>query len=250
VVSDKPLAADLPSAARLAERARTLPGRAVVVFQWRTHPALRRLRELCASGGLGTFIRADLEFHHDFLSGPATRWPWRHQRAAAGAGALGDQGVHLFDLLGWLVPARWSVSAGTASIVWPRRASGQGFVECETEDVAEVLLDGDGGRARARVLVCRVSAGFRELRVRIQGTTGSAEVHADPDDGSARLRVFGAEPSERVFGPQPMNPYLDLLGDPGSPAIAGFDAGYAAQDLLDQSLRTTKHCFTPIKEFR
>jgi predicted dehydrogenase len=256
VVTDKPLAADLATAARLAGDARARQGRAAVVFQWRTHPALRRLRDVCASGRLGAVVRIDLEFHHDFLSGPSTRWPWRHQRAAAGAGALGDQGVHLFDLLGWLTPGPWSVSAGTASIVWPRRRSGQDLVACETEDVAEVLLRRPGTvtEAHARVLVSRVSTGFRELRARVQGTVGGAEVRADPEDGSARLRIFGAEPSRHEYGPTSMNPYTEVLTEPASPAIAGFAAGHAAQALLEQALSTIqKSSFQksslPTKEF-
>ncbi|GLZ37115.1 hypothetical protein Acsp05_07400 [Actinokineospora sp. NBRC 105648] len=243
VVSDKPLAHDLPTAARLAEAAAGHPGRAAVSFQWRANRALRVLRELCARGELGELVHLDLDFRHDFLAGPRTAWPWRHRWETAGAGALGDQGVHLFDLLAWLAPGSWAVTAGTASVVWPRRSHGPDQVACETDDVAEVLLGRDDGAARARVFVSRVSTGERALRVRVQGADGSAEVSANPDDGSATLRRHPAG-SSTDFGPDPMNPYPGLLSGDDPVTVADFTAGHAAQALVEQALRAG--CDKPI----
>jgi predicted dehydrogenase len=249
VVTDKPLAGDLPAARRLVARAAQAPGRAVVTFQWRLNPAFDRLRETVERGELGTVIRADLEFHHDFLAGPSTAWPWRHRRDEAGAGALGDQGVHLFDLLRWVVPGQWSVCGGTASVVWPQRSHESGAVSCETEDVAEVLL-ADSGAATGRVLVSRVSIGDRSLRMRVLGTAGSAVVTASADDASAVLTVFSAarnSPERIEFGPNAMNPYKVMVAevdrrDPFS-RLADFSDGCAAQIFLDEAI--SKGCGKP-----
>jgi predicted dehydrogenase len=242
VVSDKPLADGVVGARRLVEAAAKAPGRAYVTFQWRVNPALRRLHRLSAEGALGKILRLDLEFVHDFLAEPTTRWPWRHRRAAAGAGALGDQGVHLFDLLRWLSPGEWCVTGGRAAAAWPRRGAEGSTIVCETEDLAWVDLARAHGPTTASVFVSRVATGCRRLRVDVQGTEGMASVSADPDTGECALTAFpkGGLPTRWQFGPTPMNPYRAILaGQNGaSPpeCAAGFADGLAAQLLLDEAL--------------
>ncbi|WP_337832957.1 Gfo/Idh/MocA family protein [Pseudonocardia sp. TMWB2A] len=236
VVSDKPLTTDVASAERLVERARSAGAVTAVTFQWRANPALRELRSIVLSGHLGDVLHVDLEAQHDFLAGPTTAWPWRHRWETASAGALADQGVHLFDQLQWLVPGNWSVTAGAAVVAFDQRSSIDGTVECHTEDVAEVLLASD--HSQARVFVSRVSAGHRVVRVRVLGTRGQATVSASPDDGSAVLDTIldGVANGGTRFGPSSMNPYAALFGLDGS-STADFAAGLTAQVLLDDALR-------------
>ncbi|GGM53962.1 oxidoreductase [Longimycelium tulufanense] len=239
VVTDKPLAADARTARALAARAGG--ARAAVTFQWRENPALRRLRDLVSQGDLGTVLRADLEFHHDFLAGPGTEWPWRHRRAEAGAGALGDQGVHLFDLLRWLVPGEWAVHAATSTIAFGERASAAGPISAETEDIAEVLLGEATTGCPARVLVSRVSAGLHAIRVLVQGERATAVVTASPDDGRATLTEYGSDaPRGTEFPAHPMNPYPRILDawqtGVRSPEVATFGDGLAAQLLVERAL--------------
>lgn len=242
VVSDKPLAADIAAARRLAALAKGNAGRAAVTFQWRTHPALRQLRERCLAGEFGTIQHLDLEFHHDFLAGPATAWPWRHAAAAAGAGTLGDQGIHLLDLVRWLVPGSWEVEAARTSVTWPVRESSSGPVTAQTEDMAEVWLDDRAGSRTARVFTSRVSTGFREVRVLVQGSEGAAIAAISPDDGSGGVRFrAGAVPGHSEFGPTDMNPYQSILGTGDSAAVASFEDGYAAQELMAAALTAARN---------
>lgn len=245
VVVDKPLARDVEAAARLAGLAARTRARAYVVFQWRHNPAFARLRELCADGRLGGIVRLDLDFHHDFLAGPGTAWPWRHRGGDPGAGALSDQGVHLFDLVRWLAPGDWRVSAAAGSVVWASRTGPSGPVDCAAEDTAEVLLRDGAGPAQARVAVSRVSPGYRRLRAVVQGTGGLAELSADPADGGAVLRVFsGTDAPETVeSGPHPMNPYPLILqgAAPHAHGVADFADGHAAQALQEQASREVRH---------
>lgn len=237
VVSDKPLAADLAGAARVVALAEAAGVANAVTFQWRANTAFRRLKALLTKGELGEVVHLDLEFRHDFLAGPTTAWPWRHRWETAGGGALGDMGVHMFDQVRWLVPGDWSAQAGTASVVWPLRqaADGSGVVECETDDVAEVLLS--NGAVGARVFVSRVSSGYRTVRIQVSGTRGVAVLTADPDDGSATLVIRSAESDQLDvrFGPDTMNPYAALFAH--DPESASFADGHAAQLLVDGALQ-------------
>jgi len=248
VLCDKPLAHDVAAATRLAELARRRGARTAVTFQWRTNPALRRLRELRRDGDLGPVFQTDLEFHHDFLAGPDTAWPWRHRRDRSGAGTLADQGVHLFDLLRWLAGGEWTVTGARGAVQWPRRVAGETVLAAETEDVAEVWLDATA--ARARILVSRVSGGHRTVRASLVGTEATATVVADPDDGSATLTIHRPQGTEiQKLPPHPMNPYQLLVetGPDGEPP-AGFDDGLAAQLMLDETLsrmESTNHAIGP-----
>lgn len=234
VVCEKPLAGDIVAARRIVDHAKRLGVPGAVVFQWRFNPALRRLREIANAGRLGPVLHADIDFQHDFLAGPRTDWGWRHRWATAGAGALADLGVHAFDLLRWTLPAPWSVVGSATSVAFPRREAAGGSIDCETEDIAEVLLESD--RAQARVFVSRVSAGQQVLRVRLTGAESSAvaEVSAADSRGSVSITsAAGTGPCE-TFGPGEANPYSALLSS--DPDGADLADGLAAQILLHDAL--------------
>ncbi|WP_165968502.1 Gfo/Idh/MocA family protein [Saccharopolyspora elongata] len=242
VITDKPLAHDVAAAARLAGHPSAQ--RAAVVFQWRINPALRELRRLLQAGEFGEVHHVELTFHHDFLAGPETAFPWRHRREHAGAGALADQGVHLFDVLRWIAPGDWQVTGARTAVACKERRGPTGPVRCETEDVADVWL-ADAGDRHARVFVSRIAAGRRCFQVIVQAARAVLVVEASPDDGSARLLVSTlgtAGPVVTAFPAHDMNPYpaiLDRLSEvDGQHAglIAGFDDALVAQQLLHQAL--------------
>jgi predicted dehydrogenase len=233
VICDKPLAVSYPEAVILTQRIQEcdLPG--IVFFQWRTHPALRRLSRLIADGELGPIHDWDLAFHHDFLARPETDWPWRHQWGTAGAGALGDLGVHLVDLLHWLSGARLSTVAARGRVAVPERVSRSGGpVPAETDDVARAMFEVGDSSATASILVSRVCSGFRRIAVKVSGADGHAQVVIDPENGAARLRVAAAGRSTDMELAA-ANPYAVWLrtSEQSPPTFAD---GCAAQQVLDE----------------
>ncbi|WP_164465954.1 Gfo/Idh/MocA family protein [Actinoplanes teichomyceticus] len=243
VVCDKPLSVDAGSAETLLRQAEKAGVAGFVTFQWRLNRALRQLRTMLREGRLGRLVALDLEFHHDFLSGPRTAWPWRHDRRVAGAGALADQGVHLFDTILWLTGTPWSVDACRTDTVFASRQTPHGVVDGETEDVASLRLSGGAG-ASARIFVSRVSAGYRSIRILVQGEKGTAVLSLDPDDGSGNLRVSVLKQPVEVteFGPDAMNVYRAILGEDADAAdVATFADAVAAQKLVDQALSRVTH---------
>jgi len=97
VFCQKPLArngaetADVVNAARAADR---LLG---VDFSYRHTQAMQRVRELVASGDIGTVYAVDLVFHNAY--GPDK--PWFRDPALSGGGCVVDLGIHLVDLVLW-----------------------------------------------------------------------------------------------------------------------------------------------------
>lgn len=246
-VTDKPLASTARVARAIADKARITGARASVTFQWRQHPAFQQARELYQAGKLGHVVHVDLRFHHDFLAGPTTQWPWRHSAEEAGAGTLGDQGVHLFDLLRFIVPAPWRVTAAATTVAWPVRKGPSFDVQCDTEDVADVLLEDDQSRCHARVFATRVDVGRHEISVAIQGTAGSLHIILNPGTGSGHsvLSKLGESPVAREYGPQDLNPYRPIVqhfvsGGEGLPGdLADFNDGFEAQVFLEEAVRLT-----------
>jgi predicted dehydrogenase len=244
-VTDKPLASTAKVAHTIADKARITGARASVTFQWRQHSAFQQARELCLAGKLGRVVHVDLRFHHDFLSGATTLWPWRHSTEEAGAGALGDQGVHLFDLLRFVVPASWRVTAAATTVAWPVRKGPSFDVHCDTEDIADVLLEDTENRRHAHVFVTRVDAGRHEVSAAIQGTAGSLHITLDPGTaaGHSVLSRLGESPVASEYEPQDLNPYRPIVeqfvsgGDELPHGLADFNDGLEAQVFLEEAVR-------------
>lgn len=246
-ITDKPLASTARAARALADKARTTGVRTSVTFQWRQHKAFQQARELCQSGKLGRVVHVDLRFNHDFLAGQTTLWPWRHSAEEAGAGTLGDQGVHLFDLLRFVVPAPWRVTAAAATVAWPVRKGPSFDVHCDTEDIADVLLEDTDGERHAHVFATRIDAGRHEFTVAIQGTGGSLHITVDPGTGEGHsvLNMLGESPVTDEYGPQDLNPYRPIVehfvlgGDELPDGLASFNDGLEAQVFLEEAVRLT-----------
>ena len=240
VMCEKPLAATLEAATVLAAAARKHRARTAVTFQWRENGAFGYLRERLAEGAVGEVLLVDVLYHHDFLAGEGTAWPWRHSRALAGAGALGDLGVHAFDLLRWSTGREWVAAGAQVRVARAQRRWGDRVIACETDDVALVNLVCATPPAVGRVLVSRVSHD-QAFEIRVVGTNGTLRVSVDPTTGSGTAEHLpgGSARHSYTFRPSPMNPYHRLVRDlaAGTASVADFGDGLAAQVLLEQAAR-------------
>jgi predicted dehydrogenase len=231
LVVDKPLAPDAAQARRLAGLAADAGVPAITFFQWRHRAGVVALRREVRSGSLGELQGLDLAFRHNFLAGEATSWPWRHDRRASGAGALGDLGVHLVDLMRWISGLEPEVLAATTGVRPKVRRGPWGEIAADTEDFATACFALPGG-VGASLFVSRSAAAPPELRIRIIGDLGVAELVADPDSDACRLSFNGAP---MALGPALENPYaIWLAGGAAAGDCASLDDGARAQELLDR----------------
>jgi predicted dehydrogenase len=241
VVCDKPLALNFAEAEELAALADQSDSVAMTFFQWRFHAGPRTLRNWLRLGLLGEIEQIDLQFRHDFLALPTTLWPWRHRTASAGAGAFGDLGVHLIDLLLWLTGDEFHVAGAATLQVWKERtAIGTGeTIDCETEDAGQALLRSQQGTI-ASIFVSRCSPQFRNIRLAVTADDGAAILEIDPETGTHQLEYRGGKrvsfpPEERSLAPYSV--WLDAIQNNKRAEIPTFADGARAQKIMDDVLR-------------
>lgn len=246
VFSDKPLSSSLEDAQLLVDASAAAPDKAHVTFQWRHHAGVAYLRDKIRASDIGRISHVEISFHHDFLASQETAWLWRHIRDEAGAGALGDQGVHLFDMLRFITGQEWEILSATGHQMWRERRFQGEAIRCETEDVADVALKSSEQQASAFVYVSRVAVGLRSLVVRVFGTSGTIELALDPNDGSGSLKHFDGTSilHSEIYNQPSLNPYAAFFESQtaGKPWVgASFEDGYAAQVLLEAAVSKIEH---------
>jgi predicted dehydrogenase len=101
ILCEKPLANDLATAKRMIEYANAAGIKFGVGFQYRQHPAHKKIRELVRSGELGEVVFADSAVHLPPMPYPS----WYSDQEIAGGGVLPMTGVHRLDLLRYVLSA-------------------------------------------------------------------------------------------------------------------------------------------------
>ncbi len=204
VLVEKPLAASLEDAERLAERAERSSADVVVGFNLRWHRLLRRAREVVRRGDLGS-----VHCVRTLFSDPLATLPdlpaWRGRREEGG-GALFDRAVHHFDLWRFLLAdeveevfafSRSETRDDDAAVVTARLRSGALAVTAVLDNTAvrqEVAVFGERG---ALDVDCYRFDGLRRSSLAdLPGTPATRvrrlrEALADPRGSAAAIRRGG-----------------------------------------------------------
>ena len=225
VFSEKPLAGDTEAARRLAATAERTGTLLQTGFFMRTNSALAELRDRVREGELGEVIEARGRFSHD---GAYADWldlsGWMTTPDLACYGGFADEGVHVIDLLCWMLGP---ISDGSACLSHARgfpvddhgaaalcfRSGATGAVQAGwTDSVMRLELDLIGTEAAATV---------RQGRVEIvaRGAAHAAwSADLSPLDAGAGLAPFlarlGGRTASGLVTPEEaanVNAVLDLL---------------------------------------
>lgn len=141
VLCEKPLARSGIEAAAMRDAA----ARAGVVhmtgYNYRFIPAVLLARQIILEGRLGQVRHFRARFSDDSMVDPKVPYSWRHSKAQAGSGAIGDLAAHAIDLAHFLVGDISAVSATTRIFVdrRPRPQGGEGVVD--VEDALEAVVE-------------------------------------------------------------------------------------------------------------
>jgi predicted dehydrogenase len=227
VFCQKPLGRTAVETARVVAAARGANCLLGVDLSYRHTTAIRRIREVLRGGGIGRVFAVDLVFHNAY--GPDAAW--FYDRAASGGGCVIDLGIHLVDLVLWLLdfPAVEAIDRQLYS-----RGAWLGAGDPRVEDYAAVQLRLAGGIIVRLACSWRLSAGCDAVvEATCYGTEGGLAMKnvagsfydfvAERYRGTTRERL--ASPPDDWGGRAALDWAERLAGG------AGFDA--AAERLVD-----------------
>lgn len=219
VLCEKPLAADLADAERLVASCRRVGALAATAYDQRFHPAHRAVRDVVASGALGTVTAVRITYccwlppAWSPDGGPYDNW--RADPARAGGGAALDLAPHGLDLVGVLLGG---------DDVAELTALAQHRVQPYPVDDGAVLAGrtGDGVLAALHVAYNTPDT-LPRRRLEVVGTRGQLTAHDTlGQDAGGTLWLTGARTADRVPVP------FDSGASPFAGQVRAFSAAVAA----------------------
>jgi predicted dehydrogenase len=117
VLVEKPPGRNLEEARQIAAAHRSSGKVLKVGFNHRYHPALSRANQLLGSGVIGEILNLRARYGHG--GRPGYEKEWRGDPMLAGGGELTDQGVHLADLVNWMIGMPNRVFCLLQTAAWP-----------------------------------------------------------------------------------------------------------------------------------
>src|SRR5882724_10500381 len=168
VLTEKPIEISTARADALIEAVKQSRVQLGVIFQDRTKPHIRQLKNWLDQGLLGKilFVDARVKWYRppEYYAGSR----WRGTLALDGGGALINQGVHTVDLLLWLLGDVVRVQARTATQLH----------KIEAEDTAAAILEFASGALGVFHATTAAYPGYPR-RVEITGTEGTVILEHD-----------------------------------------------------------------------
>jgi len=156
VLCEKPMATKLADAVAMVAEAKKAKKRLMINMAMRFNGAHQALREQIANGDLGDIYYAKSQWIRrkgmplvDFpRTGSMGRGDWFVTKKLSGGGATVDIGVHMFDLVWWLIggPKPTSVLASQFSELLPKRVAKAGYVG-DVDDLASAYVKFNTGQA-------------------------------------------------------------------------------------------------------
>ncbi len=146
VICEKPLGLTGTEAKELWEAARASGLKHQVGFNWRLAPAVQMARRLIDDGALGAIRSFRGYWLADFGLNPDAPLTWRHQKAVAGYGTLGDLGSHVIDMARYLVDEISEVCGYSEIVVKERPVpGGTGKKQVDVDDNTAFMLRFENG---------------------------------------------------------------------------------------------------------
>jgi len=174
VFCEKPLANTLVEAEKMLDEVRRAGVLHMLCHNYRRVPAVTLARQLIDEGKIGTLRHYRGTYLQDWLVDPEFPLGWRHQKARAGSGALGDIASHSLDLARYLVGEIAEVTGMLKTFIGERPVPGsKSKAKVDVDDAALSLLRFENG-AIGSVEGSRFATGRKNYnRFEINGSKGS-----------------------------------------------------------------------------
>jgi predicted dehydrogenase len=251
VMTEKPFAATLRECLALDNVPQPPP--LLVNFSKRNAPAYAAAAELVQSGRLGDILHFSAGYDQDWVFSKAfgdwemeSRWAWRLDRGHAPAGAVGDLGSHLFDMVENILGRVKSV--GAAVIRPGGRPIGALSLKHDSIDFFQASLELENG-VPGRIRAGRIISGERDrVWMEVYGNRGALKMDLEADRD--HVQFFDNEDGSRgwisIAGKKPVSTYRRFLSiisaEPGNPAglAAGLAEGLRNQRCIEAVLRSAE----------
>ena len=262
VLCEKPLALNAAEASEVLEASRRSDKTLGMIFNYRFVPAIIKARELIEQGRLGEVYSFRGEYFHTGYQNAEKPWSWRMDFSRSGGGAIADLGVHVIDLLAYLLGDFRTVRADVKTYIKERpESAGAANKKPVTVDDAAWLHCELASGGTGTIEVSRFATGtLDELNITVFGSRGSFRFNlmdpgylywfdeAQKEDGWKRLETAqhysGAViPTPRsVIGWQRFHcenqyRFLKSISD-GSAFRPGAEEGAKTQFVLDAAYRS------------
>ncbi|MGH7324452.1 MAG: Gfo/Idh/MocA family protein [Candidatus Rokuibacteriota bacterium] len=195
VLCEKPLALTTAEARRMAQAAGRARRVAMTAFNWRFAAAMQELDARVRAGALGRVFHLDARWLGGRWADETAAATWRMDRAQAGHGAMGDQGVHLVDMIRATFGEFVRVTAH-AGLAYPARAAPGVGRPPDADDYCTVIGELASG-AQATFTVSRAAHAMTEHTLEAYGARGALHYRLARDgrrwwEGELRLTEGGA----------------------------------------------------------
>jgi predicted dehydrogenase len=185
VLVEKPMALTLADADAMIAACRSAGVKLAVALQRRTETVYQSLRSAIAAGELGRLTLGCASVPYFRPQAYYESATWRGTWALDGGGALMNQGIHLVDLLLWLMGDAEEVSARSATLAHA----------IEVEDCVVASLRFGSGALGSLIATTAAAPGFPH-RVEVYGSEGGAQIEGECvvrwQDRSAKQRPVTA----------------------------------------------------------
>jgi predicted dehydrogenase len=263
VLCEKPLAMTRAEAQSMVDAAARAGRIGMTAFNWRFTAAMQQMRATVAEGVLGRIFHLAARWFGSRLADESAAPSWRQDRAQAGHGAMGDQGVHVIDLIRWSFGefARVVVNSGVA---YPARSAPGVNRPADTDDYGTVLAELASG-AQVSFSVSRVAHATNDQSLEVWGTGGAlryrlaregprwfeGELYASRGSaGFTQVAPRSTPPPSagegdpiEVIGKALIAPLVGVLLrgiSTGTTPLPSFDDGLRAQSVLDSLLESSR----------
>ena len=176
IYCDKPVVGNVAEAAsleKILERA-NYTGKHQMVLQYRFFPAVMRAKQLVEEGFVGRVAHYRAAYLHSSNIDAAKALHWKSDRSRGGGGVFFDMGVHVIDLMSYLVGDVAGISAVSTTFHEKRPSAETGkLVSVDTDDATLSLIRHRNG-AIGSLEASKVATGScDELRFEIHGEHGA-----------------------------------------------------------------------------
>ncbi len=178
IYCEKPLGLNLDHAEKITTLAKQAGIQTHTAFMNRYYPAVRQAKAVLESGAIGKIYNFRAHYFHNSYMDPERPISWRLQKEKAGGGAMADLGIHIIDLIRYLLgDAEW-VQGHTRTFIHkrPSHSGSQQMLPVDVDDWSLCTLGMQNG-STGFIEATRMSGGAGDsTRIEIFGSRGSIEV--------------------------------------------------------------------------